>query len=251
MSHRRHAVGVRVHAALGRPGGAGRVDDRRHVVGLQQLGDLVGRGGVDRARRRAAQVRRATSRRRLEPSKVTTCSSAGQRSRTSSTLAACSAFSQKTSPAPGVLEDVAALLGRVGVVDRRDDGARAEGAQVGERPLRARAGRGSRRGRRADAERDQAARDLADRRPELGVGHLDPAVAAAEAQRRPVVARATASLAPSSTRARRSAACAGRVEMDASWSSRLDPPSAARHPQPPPTRGGVVLPDGVASDPRA
>ena len=67
----------------------------------------------------------------------------------------------------GVVENVAALLGRVGVVDRRHDGAGTQRTQVGERPLRARARQERDAVARANAERDQTSRDLAHRHPEL------------------------------------------------------------------------------------
>ena len=74
---RREEVGVREHAALRRPGGARRVDDRRDVGGV---------GAREAARRRTSAIdlaaracagRRATGRRRAPSASRSTCSSSG------------------------------------------------------------------------------------------------------------------------------------------------------------------------------
>ena len=74
----------------------------------------------------------------------------------------------------GVGEDVLALLGRVGLVDRDDGRAGAQRAEVGQRPLRARAGEDRDVVAALDAERGEPAGDLADRAAELGVGDRLP-----------------------------------------------------------------------------
>ena len=96
----RAVVAVREHAALGRPGGARRVDEREGVVGADRVGAGVELGGVAPAaalaqlveRDRVGHVARGVRRRRGG-------ASAGRRSRTATIFATCSASSQTTATA--------------------------------------------------------------------------------------------------------------------------------------------------------
>jgi hypothetical protein len=78
-------------------------------------------------------------------------------------------------PSFSALEDVLALLGGVGLVDRNDRGARAQRAQVNQRPLRPGAGEDRDVVAALDAQRREPACDLAHGSAELGVGDRLPA----------------------------------------------------------------------------
>ena len=180
-----HAVSVGGDAALRGAGGPGRVDDRRHVVRLNLRRDLVHGRRLDRFAPRAQLAQRDGAlagaieghdvlQRRAEVPNLLD-------------LRRLLGVLAEDHPALGVVEDVAALLGRVGVVDRRDDRAGAERAEIGQRPLRPRAREDRDAVAGMDPERDQAARDLAHRHAELGVRHLHPRIPADEAQRGTVV----------------------------------------------------------------
>ena len=118
-----------------------------------------------RARRSASVSAPGTS-----PSNTITCSSSGQRSRTCVDLGDLRGVLAEDGADARVGEDVLALLGRVGVVDRDDRRAGAQGAEVGERPLRARAGEDRDVVAALDPELGEPAGDLVDRAAELGVG---------------------------------------------------------------------------------
>ena len=81
----------------------------------------------------------------------------------------------------GVGDHPQALLGRVGLVDRHDDGARGGGGQVGIGPLGAGVGEDADALARLDPEVDQPEADLLHDRGELGVGDVVPGAVALEA----------------------------------------------------------------------
>ena len=130
---------------LGGPVVPGGVDDGRGILGrdaaIARVGDAV---GPPAARSSASVIAPSAS-----PSITTTCSSAGSASRTRRDLRRLLGVLDEHDLRARVPEHVLALLGRVRVVDRHDGRAGAERAEVGQRPLRPRPGRGSPRGRRA------------------------------------------------------------------------------------------------------
>ena len=82
-----------------------------------------------------------------------------------------------------VRQDVAALLRGVRVIDRHDRRPGRQGRAVRERPLVPRLGQQRHTVARRDAERHEAAGELANGVPELGIAHVAPPGIVVEAQR--------------------------------------------------------------------
>ena len=99
---------------------------------------------------------------------VSTCSRAGSSPRTASTFSSCASSSTSTPTGVGVGEDVAAVLGRRVRIDRRRDATDEREREVEEAPLDARSGEDPERVALADAERQQAVRELV--HPSGGLG---------------------------------------------------------------------------------
>jgi hypothetical protein len=178
-------VAVGEHAALRRAGGAGRVDDRRDVVGADRvepllqlgLGRLAGAGAEVGDGGRAAGVLHAHD--VLEPRQL-----AAHRL----DLLELRGVLEDDRAGARVVDHVAALLGRVGVVDGNDDEAGGEQRGVGERPL------GPCLAQQRDpvaglqAERGEPAGELPHRRAELRERPFVPRAVAREADRDAAVA---------------------------------------------------------------
>ena len=168
----RAIVAVGDDAALRRPGGARRVDERADVVGgdrlpaLLPLGVRAARAGLDQLIHRDCAAARA-----LHPDHSLEL---GDPITYLVDLGELFIVLDDHRLGVGVLDDVLAFLGRVRLVDRDDGGAHAEGREVEVGPL----GAGVREDRDLvallDSELDQAECELPDDLADLPVGLRDP-----------------------------------------------------------------------------
>ena len=178
-------VAVGQHAALGRTGGAGRVDDGGDVIGADGVEPALQLGLLDLAGAGSHVGDRGGVAGRLHAHDVL---EAGQLAAHRLDLLELRRVLDDDRAGAGVVDHVAALLGRVRVVDRHDDDAGGQQGGVGQRPFRARLAQQRHAVAGLEAERDEAAGQLADRVAELRERPLVPRPVAREADRGAAVA---------------------------------------------------------------
>ena len=176
-------VAVREHAALGRPGGAGRVDDRVGVVLADGLAALLELGLVAAAAPLAQVVERDRVGHVAAGVDHDHVLERGQVLPHLDDLGHLGGVLADDRHRLGVAGHPLALAGRVRRVDRDDDGAGARDREVARRPLGARRAQQRDTISGLDAEVDQAAADLGDGAAQILEGHAVPLAVPLEALR--------------------------------------------------------------------
>ena len=179
---RREHVGVGQHAPLGRSGRPGGVDQRGQALRTGRRQTLGHRLGSDRPR--SLEELRQSDRPRGLAGKQDHMFQLGTALAYQGDLGRLLDIAAEHRPGAGVAQHVGTLGRGIGVVDGRDDPPGAQDAVIGERPFRAGGGEDRHPVAGADAQRDQAPRDLGHARAQLRVGDRDLPAVTPVAQRR-------------------------------------------------------------------